>query len=777
MKPASRAVRAGIAAAILLNLALPARAQAVIESPQELVVAVRINQAGIDEMLMVLRDAQGGYWLDEEDFPRLRLLRPDVAALEFEGRRYLPLAAVPEVLVRHDEAAALLSIEAAPRAFRTQRLAASDGRQTGPAAASTGLFLNYQVQGQRTGEQSTAGGLAEIGVFGRHGVLTNTAILRHFDSTTRGMRLDTTFTRDLPQHLQTLSLGDGISDAGTWGSSLRFGGLRFAKNFSIRPDLITTPLLSASGTAVVPSAVDVFINNQRVLSEQVQPGPFTIDRLPGAAGAGTVSVVVRDALGREQVLTQPFYTSPTLLAPGLNQYSLAIGALRERYTLAGFDYGNLLASGSFRRGFNDRLTLEAHAEYLAGQARAAGIDVTTQLGRAGVATLTLATGGDAAGNGWLSGVGFERRGNRATFGFSVSHASEGFRRAADPANDDYAPRWRGSAQLGLALGEAGSVSVAFARQSFRQAATEQTVGLTHSARVGRTGSLNLSLTRSLGANPATTGLLTYVASLGGSRSVETTAGRLRETGRDQQTLRGSLTQSAPVGPGHGWRLGADRDGSYEATWQQRLSALDVEVQAVRNFGQTGQSLQLRGAASLLGGQWRAARAIDSSFAVVDVAGLAGVPVYVENQLVAHTDAQGRALLHNLLAYEPNRISIAPEDLPLNTAIDSRSLVIQPAFRSGVVAQFAVQRVYPATFRLLLPDGAPVPVGASVRLNGGDFTVAMQGFTYVTTLSHGVGGSASWAGGRCTFRVDPPPADDPLPDMGTIVCREPAVRLP
>jgi outer membrane usher protein len=82
----------------------------------------------------------------------------------------------------------------------------------------------------------------------------------------------------------------------------------------------------------------------------------------------------------------------------------------------------------------------------------------------------------------------------------------------------------------------------------------------------------------------------------------------------------------------------------------------------------------------------------------------------------------------------------------------------------------VQRVNPATFRLVQPDGRAVPAGAVVQLNGGTFVVALDGLTYVTTLDHGVGASAQWEGERCAFRVGPPPQDDPLPDLGTIVCQ-------
>ncbi len=191
----------------------------------------------------------------------------------------------------------------------------------------------------------------------------------------------------------------------------------------------------------------------------------------------------------------------------------------------------------------------------------------------------------------------------------------------------------------------------------------------------------------------------------------------------------------------------------------------------------GQSLYLRGGATLLDGMLRASRRIDGSFAVVDVGGIADVPVYLENQLVAHTDASGRALLPNLLSYDINRISIEPQDLPLNTAIESRQMEIRPAYRSGVVARFPVQRTSPGTFSLVREDGQPVPAGATVRFNGGTFKVALNGLTYVTTLDHGASGTVEWKGGSCVFQVQLPFGDDPLPDLGTVRCATSAGARP
>ena len=383
---------------------------------EELVLEVRVNGQDLNEMLVVLRDESGGYWLDAADFARLRLNPPLAPAHEQGQRRYLPLSALRGAQLSVDASLSRLDLQAPAGAFLEQRMAAPNSARDAPAPAATGMFANYQLSAQRIGSENSGGAYAELGLFSNYGVLTSSTAARYVAGVTHNVRLDTTLTRDFPAGLQTLTLGDSVTDPGAWGSALRFAGVRFARNFGIRPDLVTTPLLTASGSAVVPSAVDVFVNNQRVYSQQVQPGPFTIDQLPAVTGAGDVNIVVRDALGREQVLTQSFYSSPVLLAAGLNQYSFAAGKIRENYALTGFDYGPWTGSANLRHGFNDYLTMEAHAEYLQDQGHAAGLDGALRIGNAGVATATVAAGGDSADNGWLGGLGFERVGQRASFG-------------------------------------------------------------------------------------------------------------------------------------------------------------------------------------------------------------------------------------------------------------------------------------------------------------------------------------------------------------------------
>lgn len=735
---------------------------------QEQVLQVRINGSTADEMLMVLHDGSGGYWIEAADFPRLHVLPPTIVPVEFDGRTFYPVNGIAGARVSLDPAQGLLEIELPASAFELQRLNAPPPGSSLPITSGKGLFLNYDVYAQNSGNTTWGSAYAELGLFSGFGVLTSTSVSHTARATARHVRLDTTFTRDFPDSLQTLTVGDSFTDPGTWGSALRYGGVAFARNFGIRPDLVTTPLLSAGGSAEVPSSIDVYINNQKVLSQDVQAGPFSIGNLPAISGSGDVSVLIRDAMGREVVLSQAFYSSPSLLAKGLTQYSVSAGSLRQNYTLSSFDYGDFLVSGTLRRGMTDRVTLAGHMEYLANGPRAAGLDLVTLLGNLGVGLVTVAAGGDAGNNGVLGGLGFEHRGPRAGFALLAQYASDGFRRTGDLGDPAYLNRFRGIAQASWTFGRAGSTSLAYAHRTYQASPPEQTISLGHSVQL-RNVAASLSLSRLTGPNPQTIGYLSFSMGIGGPRSFEAAAESVRSDAYSYDDFRATAMQSAPAGVGQGWRVSASTRGNYDLWLQQRLPAADLEVRAARNDGASGQSLQARGSVALLGGALRASRTIDRSFAVVDIAGIPDVPVYLENQLVAHTDDRGQALLPSLLSYDVNRITIEPQDLPLNTAIGSREMEIRPAFRSGVLARFPVERTFPATFRLVQESGEPVPAGSRVTLNGAESITGLQGATYVTALDRPYAGFAEWQGGRCEFQVQPQVDDDPLPDLGVIPC--------
>jgi outer membrane usher protein len=746
----------------------------------EAVLEVALSDAEPGEMMVVLRGAEGRLYLDEKDFARLRLHVPETAPYMYEGRRFFEPKAIKGCTVTINESLQRAVITTPATSLDTTHLSAAERRSPDVTPASPGAFLNYQLSAQQIGAENTGGAYAELGVFAGAGVLTSTEVARYGAIGTgtdkQVVRLDTTYTRDFPASLETLNLGDDISDGASWGNAVRYAGVRWSRNFGLRPDLLTTPLLATSGTATVPSTVDVFVNNQLVNSSQLPPGPFVIDRLPTVSGTGDVSVVVRDALGREQVVTQTFYSSTTLLAQGLSQYSVNLGKIRDDYGLESNQYGPLLGEVSYRRGITDSFTLEGHGEYLAGDAHAAGVNAAYAVGHIGVINVTAANGGDSGGSGWLSGVGIEHRGTNTSFIASSLWATSDFAQVGEPLDPAQRMRQRNLVQTGMGLSRFGSLSLAYVRQTYRDSPTQQTLGLTHSITFGRVGALNLTLSRtrtaadlSTAAQNSNSAYLIFVVPLSGRRAATLSSVGGSGSGAPANEVIASLTESPPVGPGSGYRVSASTAGNYDADWRQQFHSTDLEVEVARNQGLDGRSAYLSGAMTFLDGQLNTTRSVNGSFAMVDVAGLADVPVYVENQLTTHTDAGGRALLYNLRPYEANRISITPEDLPLDTSIAASSVIMAPPYRSGVIARFPVERIRSGTFRLVTDDGRPVPVGAVVTLKGTEFPVVLDGMVYVTGYDHGMAAEAKWAGGQCHFRLEPPPPDDPQPDMGTVRC--------
>jgi len=788
----------------LFLIGMPGYAQT--PSWSEVVMEVALQGQTEGDTLVVLVGPDRALYLDDAEFNKLRLRLPSVQSHEHEGRHYYPLSAIRGCTVAIDEVRQRAVISAPVSAFETTTLAAADRQRPPVSSASPGAFLNYQLSAQDIQGTKIEGGYGEFGVFSGAGVLTNSGIARDDSGSERFVRLDTTFTRDFPDELETLNVGDAISDPGSWGNAEHFAGFRFSRNFALRPDLLTTPLLTTAGTATVPSTVNVFVNNQLVSSNQVPAGPFVIDRLPTVTGTDAVNVVVTDALGRQQVVSQSFYTGNTLLARDLTQYSVDLGSVRDDYGLASDHYGGLLGEASYRRGVTDNFTLEGHGEYLSGDAHAVGLNAVLGVAQFATVNATLAYGGgggsggsgvggaggggggagsdSAGGAGVLTGVGIEHHGLNTNFLASTSWASRGFAQVGEPVDPDMRIRQRSLLQAGTGVGRWGSLSIAYVRQSYRASPAQQTLAVTDSLSLGGIGALNLTVSRTQtaaatgeSAQASTSVYLIFTHSLGGRTAVTATAVAGSGAGAPQNEVIAGISESPPAGPGVGYRLSASTAGNYDADWRQQMHAADVEVEAARNQGIDGKSLQLSGAVTWLDGVFTPSRAVNGSFAVVDVAGLPDVPVYVENQLVTRTDDSGKALLYNLQPYEVNHISIQPDDLPLDTVVSTTSTLIVPPYRSGVVARFPVERVRSGTFKLVTEDGKPVPVGAVVTLLGAHFPVVLDGMVYVTGFDHGMAADATWPGNRCTFRLDPPDADVPQPDMGTVMCRRATAHAP
>jgi outer membrane usher protein len=254
--------------------------------------------------------------------------------------------------------------------------------------SSSGDPRNYLTASQLQSNFSAgfdARAFSQYGVFSQSG-LVNSAIAAGAQS----VRLDSAWNYSDRDSLITYRAGDVISSGLSWTRSLRLGGMQVQRNFALRPDLVTLPMPQYSGSAALPSTVDIFVNNIKGYSGTVPAGPFQIQNLPVISGAGNQSIVVQDALGRQTVVNQPFYSSARMLAAGLFDFSVETGFARQDYGVSSNDYDKSpAATGSLRYGLNDWLTFEGHAE-TTGSFLNSGAGVNVLLASWGVATLAVA---------------------------------------------------------------------------------------------------------------------------------------------------------------------------------------------------------------------------------------------------------------------------------------------------------------------------------------------------------------------------------------------------
>ncbi len=732
----------------------------------EVWLAVRINQQDPADTVLLLRRSDGRLSARGEDLRRWRLRLPDVAPLSHRGDAYYLLDALPGLSYEIDESSQALAVEAPPGLFDATLLKGTAAAFTVPTPAPPGGFLNYDVFADHTQGRTKTSGLLELGGFGGRGAGVASFLAQDLGGEARYIRLDTTWTHDRPMQLDSLRLGDSISRAGSWGRSVRFGGAQWATNFATQPGFISFPLPGMSGDAVLPSTVDLYVNDALRMHRQVPTGPFSIQDLPVVTGQGEARLVVRDLFGREQVITQPYYVSPRLLQQGLQDYSYELGFVRRNFGIYSNDYGRRLAVGTHRLGLTDRFTGEVRGELLGNQ-QTVGLGGVLLWPAAGVFTGSLAASHSDQGSGGLLGLGFERQSRRLSFGANTQLASQRFAQAGLQP-EELAPRQISQAFVSLATRGYGSFAANYTHQAFRDREEIKLLSGSYSRNVGGLGFLGVSLLRFLSGDARTVLSLIFTVPLG-----ERTSASVSATAQPREQALLQVQRSLPAGSGVGYRLlaGAGDSDRREAGVSLQNEVGTYTLEAGQSRSQTAFRGSASGGVAFLGGSAFLSRRITDSFAVAQVSDYPDVRIYADNQLVARTGADGSALVPRLRPYQKNPVRIEQADLPLDAQIDAVQLDAVPYFRSGLLLQFPVKRSRGALLTVVLENGEPLPVGAVAQIVGEneEFPAGLRGEVYLTGLAASNRLRATWNGQSCEFALPFPDTTEPLPHLGTYTC--------
>lgn len=730
--------------------------------------AVLINGFAPDPSVVLLRHEADRLLASRSDLERWRVMVPGSLRGSRRDDGFDALDTIPGLTYRIDWPTQTIHIQAEPRVFAGTALAGATARAVPANRTVPGAFVNYDVFVDREQRRTRGSALVEGGAFNAWGVGTSSLLARdRAADASRLVRLETTWTSDRPDQLATLRVGDAVTGGSDWTRSVRFGGLQWASNFATRPELITFPLPGLTGEAALPSTVDVYVNDALRLRREVPAGPFRITDLPVVTGQGETRAVVRDVLGREQVVTRPYYASTRLLQPGLSDFSYEAGFIRKNFAIDSDDYGRFAAVGTHRIGLTDQVTVDAHGELLRDQ-QTGGVGSAILLPDIGVMTGSLAASHSDHGPGALAAVGFERQGRTFGFGGNVQMSSSGFAQLG-LLPGSLPARLQGQAFASVGIDDLGSFGVSYTRQDFRDHDAVRLASASYGVQIGRDGFLGATVLRFVAGERKTVFAASFTLALGDrtSASVGVTAGR----GARQEQI--EVQKNLPAGLGFGYRMlaspGTDARLEAGASAQGETGTYTAEV--ARFQGRHGFRGSASGGIALIDGRTFMSRRIDGSFAVVQLANYPDVRVYAENQLIGRTGADGTAMLPQLRAYQINTIRIEQADLPLDALFDDMQIETIPYFRSGSLLDFRIAPSRGALLYVVLDDGKPLPSGATATLDGGSrtFPSGLEGQIYLTGLSADNRVRVSLNGQSCELSVAYRPTSNPLPDLGVHRC--------
>jgi outer membrane usher protein len=661
-----------------------------------------------------------------------------------------------------------------------------------------GLVLNYRLSASLGNDifgegPKFASSFADLEAraYTPFGVLVTTGSVSGSDlafSNPQVRRHDTYFTYSNPNRMLTLTAGDFVSSTLPWGRPIRLGGVQIRRDFNLRSDVVTTPRLSYTGTAAVPSSIDVYVDNVRAWSGTTSEGPFKVSDLPFVTSSGEAVVVIRDEGGNEQVVRLPFFAGRDVLKAGTFDFSVDAGRPRSGFGGgSGPEYDDeTVATASLRYGVTDRLTMLGHLEYGYGLT-AGSLGATAILFNRAEATLAYGQSSYLGETGWMAYGKLRTRIGRVDLQFSSRRSSEGYadlayvtgaeRLAEDAPPEDFARLRPAKATDALTL-------------SFNDLFEKGSLGLSliHSERLDQKNLiLSASYSQRLwdkGPSVRVSGFKDFEeGGFGMSLGLSMTLGDRTFAGVGlSRTRSGDISNyaslSRPVGRevgSYGYRISASdlhNGGRAEISGAYRTPAGLGQLRLWTNDGgAVAGSASFEGSVVVAGGAILPGNYIRDGFAVVKV-GVPGVPVSLHGREVARTGLFGAALVPDLQAYRSNRVSINPESLPLDASVNATAMTVVPARKSGVTVNFGAGRTAAALLTVRGPDGAFLPAGTPVRLTGQDetFIVGYDGELWLEGLKASNTLTATLDRGTCTARFTYAASPDEIVTIDGVECR-------
>jgi len=589
---------------------------------------------------------------------------------------------------------------------------------------------------------------------------------------------------DIPSLRSQLTIGDAFTDGAVFDSfSVR--GVNLGSDDRMLPDSSRGYAPLVRGVARSNARVTVTQNGAKLYETTVAPGPFEINDLYATGYGGNLQVNVTEADGSQSSFTVPYASVVQLIRPGILRYSATLGEYRNPSPSSRRER---LAQGTAQYGFSNLLTGYAGVVASEGyQAALLGAAFNTPLGAVAMdatyAKASIPDVNDSSGESLR--VSYSKFVPTTGTNLSVAayrYASKGFWTMRDAfavrGGRGEASAWdrpRGQLQITLNqnLGDRwGNVYLTGTSVSYwsrRSNDVMYQVGYSNVLRAfGTTMAYTIAASRQ---RDTLTGTLTtqvfgsIIVPLGSGQHapmLSFNATQNSESGASQQ-LRLNGTALADNTLTYG--LSADRSpgsttGGGTIQYRAPYATLSASASGGGSFAQYSAGIQ--GAIVAHPGGLTLANYLGDTIGIVEAKGATGARI--TNSPGVRIDAFGYAVVPYLQPYQLNRVELDPKGIPLDISLDATSTQVAPRANSAVKIRFAATEGRSAIVTAALPDGKPLPFGATVT-NASQANIGMVGQNSII-FARGIDEAGellvTWGKGddqRCTitYQVSPRPS--------------------
>ena len=557
---------------------------------------------------------------------------------------------------------------------------------------------------------------------------------------------------DDTRNLHRWVAGDLIQQSRGFQGVQEMGGISVSKTYALLdPQRNVAPRGGRTFTINRESTVEAFINGNSVRTIRLQPGTYDVSDFPFVQGSNDVQLVIQDDAGQREVVSFSIFIDRTQLAAGLSEYAFYAGVGSDRRG-GSIDYGGkAAASGFYRYGLSENLTLGGNFQYF---------DGSGMVGAEGVWGSPLGTIGgdvafsqlDSAGSGWAVNLSYERVMQDQGGGLSILATAEA-RSENFGAPGQLAPQnpyvLNTSFSINKSFGDSSFAGLqlryAKARDTFQD---EQSVRLTYGRRLTEKMNVIFDADWADGGNSSgTTFRVSLVRRFGVSGSM-----RAEYDSRDNRVRLGYQTSG---GRGVGAWSGAGNldlaedlyglNGSltYAANRADLGIAHSTSYSQVTNdISDQRTSLRASTGIAFAGGKVAVGRPISDGFVIVKpYEGGKNIAIEVEptpEGYYARSGLLGPALYGQVSAYSPRTVTFDAPNAPAGFDVGTGAVRVYPPYRAGYVATVGSDYGVTAVGRLLKPDGEPLTLLAGVAIEQGGEGRRVEIFTN-RSGSFGAGG--------------------------------------